>query len=189
MGRVTRAAPYLSIDELRTKLHADTNPVHRRHWLILSNALGDPRPADVIARHLGISTALVHKVVSLYNRFGPTVIETPRKGGRYHSYLTLEGEIQLLALRRNRASAGELPPRGEIQRAFEEQVGHPIQKTTISRFLQRHAWRKVVPRPRPPAASPAVQEDVKKKLRCSSPSRGAHPSTRGHATALTKGSR
>ena len=35
----------------------------------------------------------------------------------------------------------------EIKRAYEAEVGHKVVKTTIYRMLDRHDWRKIMPRP------------------------------------------
>jgi hypothetical protein len=47
-----------------------------------------------------------------------------------------------------RADLGELVTAGQIQQAFEAEVGHPVHKSMVYRLLARHGWRKLVPRPR-----------------------------------------
>jgi transposase len=133
--------------------------------LIIYNALVDPRPAAQIAKHVGVSTDTVHQVISKYNRFGVAAVETVGKGGRRHEYLTLEQERQLLAPFFARAETGQIPTAGEIKRAFEAQVGHQVDESTIYRLLTRHGWRKLVPRPVHPQASKEEQEQFKKTLR------------------------
>jgi hypothetical protein len=46
--------------------------------------------------------------------------------------------------------------------AYEQLVGHPVHKTTIYRLLDRHQWRKIVPRPCHVKAEPQEQEAFKK---------------------------
>jgi transposase len=65
----------------------------------------------------------------------------------------------------SRAERGEIATAGEIQRAFEVQVGHEVNKSTISRLLKRHRWRKPVPRPVHPQAKAEAQEEFKKTFR------------------------
>src|SRR2546427_2077817 len=43
-----------------------------------------------------VSKAMVHQVISTYNRLGIAAVETPGKGGRRHDYLTLEQERAFL---------------------------------------------------------------------------------------------
>src|SRR5947209_17371631 len=64
-----------------------------------------------------------------------------------------------------RAERGELATTEEIKRAFEAQIGHQVHKSTISRLLKRHGWRKPVPRPVHPKANPQAQAEFKKTSR------------------------
>ena len=124
--------------------------------------LYEPRKAEEIARHCGVSKGMVHQVISTYNRFGVEAIETPGKGGRRDVYLTMEEEQQFLAPFFARAQTGEIATAAEIQRAFEARVGHEVDDSTIYRLLNRHGWRKLMPRPTHPKASREAQEQFKK---------------------------
>ena len=124
----------------------------------------EPRKAEEIARHCGVSKATVHDVISTYNRLGVAAVETAGKGGRRHQYLTREEEEQFLAPFFARAEEGELTTTAEIWRAFESRVGHHVDDSTIYRLLNRHGWRKLMPRPRHPKADPQAQEQLKKTL-------------------------
>jgi transposase len=136
--------------------------LYRQRWLIIYNALVDPREARVIAKHTGTTVAMVHQVIASYNHLGVAGVETPGKGGRRRQYLTWEEERAFLAPFFSRAERGEIATAGEIQRAFEARVGHEVHKSTISRLLQRHRWRKPVPRPVNPKANPEEQAAFKK---------------------------
>jgi len=48
-----------------------------------------------------------------------------------------------------------------IQQAFEQQVGQAVDSSTIYRLLERHQWRKLVPRPAHPQAEVAQQAAFK----------------------------
>ena len=50
----------------------------------------------------------------------------------------------------------------ELQQAYRDGVGKEVARSTIYRLLQRHGWRKVVPRPRHPKADIAAQAAFKK---------------------------
>ena len=162
MARMTRAAPHLSVEEVKTRLQRDPHALYRQRWLIIYNALVDPREASEIAKHSGSSVAMVHRVIASYNRLGVAAVETLGKGGRRRQYLTWEEERAFLAPFFSRAERGEIATAGEIQRAFEARVGHEVHKSTISRLLQRHRWRKPVPRPVHPKASAQEQAEFKK---------------------------
>jgi len=165
MARITRAAPHLSAEELKTRLKLDPRPLCRQRWLIIYNALVEPREATEIAKHTGTTVAMVPQVIARYNRLGVAAVETPGKGGRRRQYLTWEEEQAFLAPFFTRAERGAIATAGEIQRAFEAQVGHEVHKSTISRLLNRHGWRKPVPRPVHPKANPEAQAQFKKTSR------------------------
>ena len=82
MARVTRAASHLSLAEVQKRMRTDPRAMSRQRWLIIYNALVEPRPAEEIARHCGVSKATVHAVISRYNRLGVAAIETKGQGGR-----------------------------------------------------------------------------------------------------------
>jgi transposase len=165
MTRITRAAGHLSVEEVKQRMQMDPHPWRRQRWLIIYNALVDPRKAEEIAKHCGVSKASVHQVISSYNRFGVAAVETSGKGGRHHDYLSVQEEGEFLSPFFARAQTGELATAGEIKQAFEARVGHTVPKSTIYRLLDRHGWRKLVPRPRHPQANKQVQEEFKKTLR------------------------
>jgi transposase len=165
MGRVTRAAAHLPVEDVKKRAKTDPRYGCRHRWLILSNALGDPRPASAIAKHGGVAVETVHQLISTYKRFGVVAVQTAGKGGRHKEYLTVEQEQQLLAPLFARAATGEIATAGEIKRAFETQVGHEVDESTIYRWLNRQGWRKLVPRPVPPQASKEAQDQFKKPLR------------------------
>ena len=164
MTRITRAAAHLTREEVKNRMRTAPRPLYRQRWLIIYNALVQPRKAEEIARHCGVSKATVHQVISTYNRLGVVAVETPGKGGRRHQYLTREEEEQFLAPFFARAEAGEIATVREIWQAFETRVGHQVDDSTIYRLLDRHGWRKLMPRPRHPKADPQAQKQFKKTL-------------------------
>jgi transposase len=162
--RITRAALHLSVDEVKERMNREKRPWVRQHWWIIYNALVAPRKAEEIALHTGVSATTVHRVISVYNRQGPAAMETPGKGGRRHQYLTLPEEKEFLAPFFAQAESGEIATVAQIQRAYEDKVGHEVEESTIYRLLNRHGWRKLMPRPRHPQADPQEQEQFKKTL-------------------------
>ena len=78
--------------------------------------------------------------------------------------MTLEQEMQFLKPFFARAQAGTIATVAEIHCAFEDCIGHSVDESMIYRLLQRHGWRKVVPRPRHPKAQKEAQEAFKKNF-------------------------
>ena len=145
MGRITRAKLHLPVEEVKERMNSDPRPLYRKRWLIIYNALVDPREAKDIAKDTGVSVKTVHKLISTYNRLGIAAVETPGKGGRRSEYMTFEEEKELLTPFFERAKKGELTTTAQIKQEFEKKVGHKVAETTIYRILKRHEWRKLVP--------------------------------------------
>jgi hypothetical protein len=53
---------------------------------------------------------------------------------------------------------------GQIWQAYAQRIGHDVDDSTIYRLLNRHGWRKLMPRPRHPQADPQAQEQFKKNF-------------------------
>lgn len=162
MAGVTRAAAHLSAEEVLRRWKLDLRPHRRQRWLIIYQALVDPREAWQIAKHCGVSTATVHQLISAYNRRGVEAVETPGKGGRRSGYLSLEQEQAFLAPFFEQARVGTIATAAQIKQAFEVRVGREVAETTIYRLLDRHGWRKLVPRPVHPKADLEEQAAFKK---------------------------
>src|SRR5947209_18709615 len=126
MARITRAAAHLSIEEVKTRLKTDPRPWCRQRWLIIYNALVEPRKAEEIARHCGVSKATVHGVISSYKRLGVAAVETAGKGDRRHQYLTLEEEQDFLAPFFAQAEEELIATTAEMWRAYETRLGREV---------------------------------------------------------------
>ena len=161
MGRVTSVKPHLSEYEISERLKGTSGRVHRR-WLVVWNALVDPRTAKQIARHTGVSVSSVHNLVSNYNRFGPEALEGSKDSKRRRCYFSRERESEFLAPFLDEASAGQICVAGRIKQALENYLGHSVHHSTVYRMLERNQWRKVVPRPVHPQAKEEVKEGFKK---------------------------
>src|SRR5215470_15302049 len=116
MAGVTRAAAHLSVEEVLRRRKQDPRTHRRQRWLIIYQALVDPREASQIAKHCGVSTTTVHHLISAYNRRGVAAVETPGKGGRRYQHLTLEQEQQFLAPFFAQAQAGTISTAAQIKR-------------------------------------------------------------------------
>ena len=165
MVRITRAAAHLPAEEVKQRMKTASSVMYRQRWLIIYTAQVAPRTAEEIAKECGVSKATVHALISTYNRLGIEAVETVGKGGRHNELLTWQQERELLTPFFARAVEGQIATAGEIQRAYEQRVGHPVHQSTVYRLLERHGWRKLLPRPRHPQADPEEQERFKKTLR------------------------
>ena len=160
------------MEEVKRRMKMDPRSWVRERWGIIYHALISPRKAEEIARDTGVSVTTVRRVISTYNRLGLAAIETPGKGGRRHEYMSLEQERSFLQPFFARAAQGEIATAEAIQRAFEAEVKHAVHITSIYRLLDRHGWRKLVPRPVIPKPSQKSKLLLKKLCAGASSSTG-----------------
>lgn len=168
MGQVTQACPHLDLETIKQKVKLASSYWDRQKWLVVYNALADPRTSVQIARHCGVSQGFVRKVIQQYNRQGENGLSTPGKGGRRNCYLSWEEEKQLIDEFKQKACRGQIATAIQIKLAYELKCGFPVHKTTIYRLLERHQWRKIVPRSSHPKKDPSAIDEFKKTSRQSS---------------------
>jgi transposase len=120
---------------------------------------------EQIATAVRLKPATVRQLHSAFLRHGGRALLGPGRGGRRHEYLPVAAERELIESFRQQAESGHVPEIREIKAAYEARVGHPVHKTTVYRMLDRHGWRKIVPRPRHPKGNPEAQEAFKKLRR------------------------
>lgn len=151
-----------TIERLAERLkQASSHAQYQRIQCVLIRATLGSSAAE-IAQLLGWSTATVHVMHSRWAKEGEAIFELRGRGGRHRQHLSVEQESQLLAPFAQRAQAGGMLTVSEIQQAYQAQAGKIVAASTIYRLLDRHGWRKVVPRPRHPKADVAAQCAFKK---------------------------
>ncbi len=151
-----------TISRLAERLkRAQSHSEYQRIQCVLIRATLGSSAAE-IAQLLGWSTATVHVIHSRWAKEGEAIFELRGRGGRHHQHLSVEQEAQVLGPLVAQATAGGMLKVAEIKRAYEERVGKAVAPSTVYRMLERHGWRKVVPRPRHPKANRAGQAAFKK---------------------------
>ena len=143
----------------RLKRAGSHSEYQRIQCVLIRATLGSSAPQ--IAQLLGWSTATVHVLHSRWAREGDAVFDLRGRGGRRHQYLSVEREQELLAPFVERARAGGMLSVNEIRQAYEDCTGVKVAPSTVYRLLDRHGWRKVMPRPRHPKADVAAQAAFK----------------------------
>ena len=162
MGKVTKAYPHMSEEEIMERLKATRDRNQTQKLLVILHATVDPISAKEIAQHVGVSKDTVHVWMSKYNRFGFEALLGPGKGGRRNENMTKEEEAAFIKPFIEKAVAGQIATTGEIGQAMEDHLGRPVHHSVVNRFLKRNGWRKVKPRPRHVQAKDKVQEAFKK---------------------------
>jgi len=118
--------------------------------------------SGAVAQATGLSEGYVRKVWADYFQEGSQALLRPSRGGRHRQNLTKEQESHLLKGFLDRAEAGGVLVVSQIKQAYEKMVGRTVPKSTVYRMLDRHGWRKILPRPRHPKNDPAAAEIFKK---------------------------
>jgi transposase len=157
----------------RASSHAE---YQRIQCVLIRATLGST--AAQIAQLLGWSTATVHVIHSRWAKEGDALFDMGGRGGRHHQHLSPAAENRLLEPFTQKAHAGGLLHVSEIKQTMEKKVGGAVAASTVYRMLDRHGWRKVIPRPRHPKADQPAQDAFKKTPHAGAP-RGWAPGETG----------
>jgi len=112
----------------------------------------------------GFHPSYVSRLVSIYCNQGlSAIVENHYAGNRRN--MSLEEERSFLEMYKTQAAQGQIIEVGAIKKAYEEKVGHSIGGSQIYYVLQRHAWRKVMPRSAHPNKASDEVIETSKKLR------------------------
>jgi len=147
--------------EVRKAYRASKDTREQTRLLCLRLRLERGYPSSQIGEIADCSEGLVKKVISDYGREGLEGVLRGTFGGNRRN-LSLSEEKDFLAPFLAQAEKGQILIVSEIHKAYEAKLGRTVPNSTIYRLLDRHNWRKVMPRPRHPKANPEEQEAYKK---------------------------
>ena len=139
----------------------DAGQLRKAMSVVLVGAMGLtlPRVGELIGRSRA-TVARFHEEFKAWMSGGQDKEEN--WGGRRRAYLTFEEEKEFLSGFFEVASRGGILVVQEVRSALEKRLGHKVAETTVYRMLERHGWRKIVPRRRHPKANKSEQEEFKK---------------------------
>ena len=104
---------------------------------------------EEISRATGFHRSHISNLIRQYFEKGLASVSEKRYTGNRRN-MSIDEEKAFLEPYRERAEQGQMLDVREIAAAYEKRVGHRIGKGQIYRVLQRHGWRKVMPRSRHP---------------------------------------
>jgi transposase len=137
-------------------------PIQReRIRMVLMRESGMTQPK--IAEVTGVSLSTVNRAHMLYDEGGVKALKPKPIGGRQRENMTVAQERALLADFAKAAGAGELLNIHDLKAAYEKAIGHSTSNSTVYNLLDRHGWRKLMPRPFHPKRNRAAQNTFKKK--------------------------
>ncbi len=82
-----------------------------------------------------------------------------------HSYMSIETEERILSKFESEAEKGNIISVKEIRKEIEEEIGRKTPDNYVYRLLNRHNWRKVLPRRKHPKSASKEEQNSSKKLR------------------------
>jgi transposase len=138
------------------------DPKHReRIQMVILRESGMTQPK--IAEVTGVSLSTVNRAHMDYDDGGVKALKPKPVGGRQRENMTIAQEKALLADFSKAAGAGELLNIQDLKAAYEKAIGHSTSNSTVYNLLDRHGWRKLMPRPFHPKRDLAAQNAFKKK--------------------------
>ena len=149
------------IRQLKTALRWKIPAAQReRIQMVLLRENGMTQPA--IAEAMGVSLSTVNRAHMAYDGGGIKALKPKPIGGRQRENMTLSEEKALLTRFAKAAGAGEMLNIHDLKTAYEKAIGHPTSNSTVYNLLDRHGWRKLMPRPFHPKRNLAAQDAFKK---------------------------
>ena len=122
-------------------------------------ALG--RQGSDVAEVVGCSISTVYRRRAEFLAEGEAALRDRGWGGRRNAVFSEADEAAFVAEFEQAARAGELISAVAMLAELQQRAGRQVEPSTLYRMLQRHGWRKVVPRPRHPDADSDRQEAFK----------------------------
>ena len=132
-----------------------------RMKMVLLRETGLTQPE--IAAAMGSSLSTVNRAHMAYDEGGIKALKPKPNPARKHQNMTLAEEKIFLDRFAMDAGAGQMLNIHEIKAAYEKAIGHETSNSTIYALLDRHGWRKLMPRPFHPKRDIAAQKAFKKK--------------------------
>jgi transposase len=147
--------------EINTAYKNSKNVGEQKRLLCLKLRVEKNMKVAEIAEIVGYKIVSVDKIISKYKNVGLEAILWKKKQGN-HRYMNVEKEKEVLKPFLEKAEKGQMLIVNEIHTAFEKAIGRKVPASTIYRMLDRHNWRKIMPRSKHPKAKPEEQEAYKK---------------------------
>jgi len=149
-------------DEVKHYMDAAKDKNTYRRWQTISLFAGGMK-IDKIPAIVKISLQSVYKVIHRFNDGGPEAMDTKKRGGRTWGKMSLEEEKAILEELVSDSTKGLIVTAQMIKTTVEKKLQKPASVCYAYDMLERHDWRKVVPRPAHPKADKEAQEEFKKK--------------------------
>ena len=122
------------------------------------------KSAEEVSAATGFHRAYITQLTAKYLAGGIEAISGNHYGGNRRN-MSVEEEARLLEPFRKKAEKGQIVEVSEIKASYERAVGHRIGGSQIYYVLDRHGWRKVMPRSKHPKKASEEVIETSKKLK------------------------
>ena len=151
------------IKQLEEALETTVNKVEIKRILAIKAKAELGLPNEVIGTLLNYSEHTVRDIISLYGSKGLAGLMLQNtRGGRKRENMTIAQEKDLLNYFSDLADNGKVATAAKIKEEYEKRINRRVHKSTVSRLLKRHGWRKILPRQYHPKENIETQEAFKK---------------------------
>jgi transposase len=148
--------------EIQSELRKD-HPVHvYKRLMVLKIKAIDGKRSDETGKLLGLNASSVNRIVNRYKKDGMEVIVGKRHNGG-NRYMRNEEETAFLERFREQGEAGKVIEVTDIHLGYQKEIGRPVTRNAIYYLLERHGWRKIMPRGRHPKKANAEAIEAYKK--------------------------
>ena len=116
-----------------------------------------------IGKRVGLCSVRASQLVSEYKKTGLEKYTQKKYGGNHRNMSEAEEE-EILAGFKAKAEAGQVVIAKDIKEAFDKKLGRDTGRGYIYMLLERHGWRKVMPRSKHPKKASKEAIEASKKL-------------------------
>ena len=116
-----------------------------------------------VGKRVGLCSVRVSQLVSEYKKTGLEKYTQKKYGGNHRNMSEAE-EKEILSGFKAKAEAGQVVIAKEIKEAFDKKLGRDTGRGYIYMLLERHGWRKVMPRSKHPKKASKEAIEASKKL-------------------------
>ena len=117
-----------------------------------------------VGQRVGLCSVRVSQLVSEYKKKGLEQYSQKKYGGNHRNMSEAEEE-EILSEFKAKAESGQVIIARDIKEAFDKKLGRDTGRGYIYMLLERHGWRKVMPRSKHPKKASPEAIEASKKLR------------------------
>ena len=151
--------------ELRARIRITKNATACRRMEAVA-LLGEGKTPDEVAAIKKYNSKYVRNLGLEYHEKGIAAFGTDGRRGGNHRNMSFAEEEALLKTFKESAASGKIVEVSAIKKAYEKAIGRTLEKSRgqIYSVLQRHDWRKVMPRSKHPNKASDEEIESSKKL-------------------------